>query len=296
MSRNFLQVFEAKSYDGEGSRNPLFRRRRQLQRYAWPIFFLSLFLAGVVVLGWLIYGPKLRLSTVEIVGATTLDRVVLEDAVRQELKRYVMVLPRNHQWIFSDTRLSQKLLQDFPLQAVTLEPQGQKLKVTVVEDVMVIALRSAEVVAFLDRGGKVLRLADPLEIVAVASRVGEVTPTPEEQGSLPLLPTSLPIIRTVDPVSMDLGVELYDDLVMENLIIMDGGLRGQGIAVKEYVTENVHDAWFKVTSDLPYEIYFDAEHDIAEQLLLLRTVMSEFKDSPPLHYLDVRFGDRVFVR
>lgn len=296
MSRNFLQVFEAKSYDQEGAEKPLFRRRRRGRGIGKVVLLLGLVLGGVGFLGWLVYGPKFRLSEIEIVGTTTLDSAALQEAVQEELGRYVFGLPRNHQWLFSEDRLSQQLLHDFPLQAVTVEPQQKRLTVTVVEDVLVIALRSGEAIAFLDRGGKVLRLADPLEMVAVEARLGEITPTAEEQGTLPVLPTTLPIIRTDEPVSLELGAELYDDVVMENLIAMDSGLRVQGIQVKEYLTQDIDEPWFRVTSNLDYEIYFDAEHDIDEQLVLLHTVMGEFEHEPPLHYLDVRFGDRVFIR
>ncbi len=296
MSRNFLQVFEARSYENEGTQRPAFKRKRGWRK---GMLYVIVFLLVVVAIGaasWLIFSKTWRLTEVEITGVQTLSQDDLRLVAVDELSKHVFGLPKNHRWLAPTDKIKERLLSAFPLQSVEMQKDQNVLRISVVEDVTVIALRSGDAVGFLDRTGRVLRLADPLEVVAIKTRLNEITPNPEEQAGLPLLPAQLPIIQTAHPVSIDVGLQIYTSTVMDNLVAMDSGLQRRDIQVRQYVSEAIREPWFRVMSNLPYEIYFDAEHDIEQQLKLLQTVMKEYEADPPLHYLDVRFGDRVFIR
>jgi hypothetical protein len=80
-------------------------------------------------------------------------------------------------------------------------------------------------------------------------------------------------------------------------VAFDEGLRLLLIVPKEYETENVEAPWFTVRSDQPYAILFDAKQSTDEQLIVLKTVLDEyFATQQDSKYIDVRFGQRVFVK
>ncbi len=272
MSRNFLQVFEAKDYSGEAGGNPLFphRSRRLPGLIKW--LCLGLFLLGfITVTGWIIYGPKWRINDMTISGLVTISEDNVREAALNYLSGNYFFLPRNHRWFFSPGNLEDELLAIFPFRSVKTEIIGNTLSIIGTEQTTLLALYSGDNRILFDRSGTYV----------------EVTNVPE---SLPLT------IRTDELISFEIGHQIFSSDEVERLIAFDEGLRTRNITPLEYEIEKLIMPWFKVSSNLPYLIYFDVQQNIESQLTVLQAVIKEYDNNQPSEYIDVRFGDRAFVK
>lgn len=293
-----MRFFEAKAYGLHDTSNPLFPRQREVARRWWPWLCLLMFISlGVGGLAALIYGPYLSIRTVEIFGTTTLHPEDLSLKVREGLsQKNFLILPNSHQWFFNTQRAEQTLLDNFPLKSAEVIKDGATVRVTVAEDIFLVALHAGDEVYLLDPSGKVLRVAEPAEKAAVLLKIGAVE-APADGQELAPLHNDMPVIRDKMETVRSTDEQLLDSEKIDNLIKFSEGLHKLGITSKEFVSDDLKLDWFAVTSDKDYLLLFDATKDVDEQLEVLKAIMDQFlvNDEKP-GYIDLRFGTRVYVR
>ncbi len=293
-----MRFFEAKAYGLQDAGNPLFPRKESFRKF-WVIAGVAIAIVSTIVgLSMLVYGPYLRFQSIDVTGTVTLSTDELAMTVRQELatKNY-WILPNDHRWFFDKSHTEIVLKDSFPLKSATIVKDGATLKVEVVEDVFMIAFRSGDLVYFLDPNGVIIREATPEEKATVLVRLGEVPAPAEGERGLAVLQTDTPVIREKTAIDHVVGDQVFNDVMIENIIQFGDGLRSLGTLPKEFVSENVELPWFAITSNKAYLILFDALENVDTQLTVLKTVTDEYfatQESP--HYIDVRFGNRVYVR
>ena len=278
--RNFKRFFAAKNAGLPGVGNPLFPKPKPANKYFWPaVGGLVASTLTVTGLAALIYGPYLQLDSIIINGTTTLTPDNISLKLKEELAtRHYLILPNGHQWFFEAEKAEAMLQSNFPLKSVEIQKVGDTLTVNLVEDIFMVAFKSGEELYFVNPDGAILRVA-----------------TPEEKAAA--LPPLMPTIREKTAAPRAVGDQLFRPGMVSNLLAFDQGLKAQGIATSEFVSDDVSLPWFTVTSDKPYAILFDALRDVNEQLTVLKLVADEYATAEdPLSYIDVRFGTRVYTR
>ena len=291
-----MRFFEAKAYGLHETSNPLFPRK-ETPRKIWPLVAIVLVATAVVTAGaGVVYGPYLSIQDVEVSGTVTLSPEEIGDKLQEQFsaKRF-FVLPNSHQWFFDARSAEDALAASFPLKSVQVDKDGPTVHVTVVEDIFMVAFRSGDIVYFLDPAGKVIRVAEPNEATAVLVKVGATGPS--ELG-MAALNADMPVIREKTATEHAIEEEIFNEVMIENVIAFSDGLRSIGIKPIEFVSNDVKLPWFTVTIDKDYVILFDAMEDVDTQLAVLKTVLDErFATQEDLpRYIDVRFGTRVYVR
>jgi hypothetical protein len=291
-----MRFFEAKAHGLQDSGNPLFPRKEVRRRW-WPVILLLLVItAGVTTLAGLVYSPYFAIKNIEVHGVATLDPAAISAKVREqfELKRF-LILPNSHQWFFDANSAEVVLKNSFPLKSADIQKVGASLRVTIVEDIFMVAFRSGDTVYFLDPTGKLLRPAEPNEQAAVLAKVG-VTPLAEVEPAI--IHVDMPVLHEKTATEHVAGEQFYTESMVQNLIQFADGLRAMGIQPVEFVSDDVNLPWFTILSDKEYVILFDATENVDTQLAVLKAVIDErFATSEDLpRYIDIRFGNRVYVR
>ncbi len=294
--RNFMRFFAAKDHGLQAPGNPLFPKK---EKRSVPWFLIGIIsavtvfvIAGIVA----IYGPWLRVQEIVVEGVVTLPVADIEAPAQQVMAgRRFNFLPPDHRWFVKQQEIAQRLRDTLPLKSATVTTSGSQLRITVVEDVFLIAFRSGDTLWFLDRSGAVLREATPEEKAVVLIRLGEAEAS--SSVALPPLNPVMPIITDKGAAPRAVGDLIYDTEVITHVVAFDEGLRGLLVTPKFYETENPEEPWFTVRSDKSYAILFDAAQDPKSQLSILKTVFDEyFATQPEARYVDIRFGQRVYIR
>ena len=284
LRRNFIRFFEAKSYDQLAGSNPLFRRQTHLRtNWVWlagGLVGASLIAAGVFI----VYGSHFRLTTVQVHGAAMLSDEHLRDSVQGQLsKNRLLILPNHHKWLFNISEAEATLIKDFPLQSVDIQTSGSIVNVTVVEDVFMLMLKSGDQIFLLDTAGNILRTADQTEKAEIVNNTGAYA--------------DMPVLRESISVDHAIGEQLFSDEILRNVISFYAGLKAYNLQVLEFMTDDITLPWFTVSLDRDYVVLFDATQNVDTQLTVLKTVIDDrFTNTEQPRYIDVRFGNRVYVR
>lgn len=295
--RNFMRFFAAKDHGLQTPGNPLFPHKEKPSRRLWVLIALIVLATFLIAAGIaVVFGPWLRIREVVVTGAVTLPVEDIRVPAEQILTgRRFLILPANHRWFVKKHDMGTRLQQTLPLKSASVTTQGSQLQIDVVEDVFLIAFQSGDVMWFLDRSGVVLREATPEEKAVLLIRLGEAEASPDI--ALPPLNPVMPIIKDKSAAPRVAGDGVYTAEIITNLVVFDEGLRGLMVRPKLYETEDPEEPWFTVRSDKPFAILFDAAQPPRQQLAILKTVFDEyFATEQEVRYVDIRFGQRVYIR
>lgn len=295
MKRDFFRIFSAKDRNEQGRANPLFPAAK-IPR--WKKYLAVT--AGTVILfggGYLSYryatSPALELSVVELTGVYSLNYQDIMALINQTLDtKKLLILSDRQKFIFDKTELASKLEKNFTLKVTDVSVDEQTVKIAVSEDIVMVALQAGDDWLLVSLDGNIVRHLIDVEITFLTKTnlTPDISPIPFNK---------LPKLRINSPlVSSDPGTNLFTPQLLPALIELDDGLKTASLTAKEYKMETIGDPWLTVAiNEKPYSILVDLKKPIAEQLSMLKTVMSDYsgKDST-LSYIDVRFGNHVYVK
>lgn len=291
-----MRFFEAKAHGSQGMGNPLFPRKES-PKSRWPWIIAVMLATGVVTsIAGIVYGPYFEIETIEVNGTVTLAPEDIDaELQKQLLLKRLFVLPNSHRLFFDAASAEVMLQKNFPLKSVDIQKNGSTLTVVIEEDIFMVAFRSGEAIYWLDPTGKIIRVAEPNEMAAVLTKVGVSVP---EGTSLAVINNDMPVIQEKTATERLPDEQVVTEVVIDNVIAFSHGLRSVGINPNEFVSDDIGLPWFTVTSDKPYTILFDATKDVNTQLSVLKAVVEERFATPGdvPRYIDVRFGNRVYVR
>lgn len=289
--RNFLRAWHAKQYDGRPRKNPLFPDRESLPRMKVAIFVVA---SCVCVIGGfigLIFAPFLTIQTIEIRGLTTLPAPEIETIINvQRGERRWLFAPQNNVFIFDQKDLVQHLMSVYQFEELSVEREGRVLVIHAKERILEIALKSGAKTYFLGVDGALIRETSLEEYKALDVRLGLTTPT-EGEVLLQLQPT-MPII--IDQSAQEPPAVSQDRI--EALLALNERLLQQNITPVTYTFTNMNEHWTRVQTAQGYAILIDVTAKIASQLATLDVILNEAGSPVPYEYVDVRFGDHVYVK
>ena len=84
--------------------------------------------------------------------------------------------------------------------------------------------------------------------------------------------------------------------MMTVVIDFDIGARRLLIHPKTYGVEAPGSPWMRVDTDMAYDLLFDGTKDVEEQIETLRSVLQDNEGLEAQEYIDLRFGNRIFVK
>lgn len=311
------------------NRNPLFTpppsrwsqwRRGIIQSLAMVV--------GLGLLGLAIYGPWLRVTTVQVTGTQALDPDSIIRVTNQLLDGSTLfILPRRNLWLVSRSWLSNHLKRRIQTrlsveQVLVTKKYPDKLTVTIHERVPAWTWQTASQVGVVDRHGIVM--------------------------SLPITaPATWPVVRDAAAITLAVDQPVVDEAVVAAMATLQQALNAAAITVEYYSLPtltcptvlpprpttntspegNVNAADLNVnvnaaeptnsntTVGLPCdltalhrqsqeihlkilkgpEVYFDRHEDLSAAVQRLQRVLAH-PDTPITSYVDLRFGDHVYIK
>ncbi|MFA5946777.1 MAG: hypothetical protein WC813_02020 [Patescibacteria group bacterium] len=288
--RDFFRASIAKGRGGEGRTNPLFPAPKMPRWKRWLFGFsaIALPLGGGTLGVRILSQPQFTLSTIDIAGTACLDQSVVKKEIEDELaERVALFFTRSNKLLFSPNKLADRLTRNLPIDHADIVINGNTLHVAINEDVVMVLVHSNDNWLLTDLGGQVLRSLSSDEIALLDSRA--LPP------ALPL--DKIPKILLREGVQADLNEPIYSPKMLTALGELDKGLRALGLTPHRYELEKRKDTWLFVdTIEKPYVIYVDLEHPINEQLRTFSSVLSQQQEIEGMSYIDLRFGNRVYMK
>lgn len=303
-----VRALHAKLYTLRKRANPLFPERtpgtntvntqkgsklKRLAVYSLPILGLGVCLAAPATLA---VGPWLKIADVAVQGAVLLDGELLTEQVRNELEGVsALILRNNHPWFIPQERIAAKLTSDYPIASVTFEKVDGLLQVKIVEELFIVGIKDQTGVWYvMDHAGVVMRQAEPGEIEALQARSqGEAPPE-----SSPEYAKLFALITIDGQHQLTNGETLLDAEIIAGIASFEEQSRQSGLHILSYhIDDPKTQTWLRARLAQGYDVYIDPQKDISEQLSTLQSVLREVVPTrETVEYIDVRFGERVFIK
>ena len=288
--RDFFRASIAKGRGEEGRSNPLFPTKKtpRWKRWLFTSAGLALPVGGGIFSVHTLSQPQFLITNIEIAGTACLDQSVVRQEVEAELaERTGLFFTRANKFLLKPKALSARLTTNLPLNSAEVTVDGNTLRVTVQEDVVMVLFHSGENWFLADLTGAILRTLSPEEI--------NFLDTPSADSPLPF--AKIPKILLAESVPSTLTEPIYSPARLSTLGELDKGLRTLGLTPSRYMLETRKDTWLSVSViEKPYSMLFDLEKPVSEQIKVLGSLISQHQEVPGMSYVDLRFGIRVYMK
>lgn len=297
--RNFLKNQSVRAYGGNRFRNPYFQKGEAWPRWKIIGLIIILLMMTLGTTGYLLFGPWLKIRQLEITGLTTVPVSEVEAVVKEQLaSRQWLFLPGDQRWIFDQDQTSKILNERFRFEKLEIKIENSTLKIEATERISAIAWQNQEKYYLLSLNGQPTIELDPVTINSLRTRLGEeplvTDPNLADRAPLVLAPT-MPIVRDSSKIEITMDTVVIQPDYVQYLIDWDNQIRAGELQPTFYAVGDGN--WMTMNTQSGLKVLFDLEAPIEEQGRALGIILAEYHDQlSELSYIDVRFGNNVFVK
>ncbi|MBT4857345.1 hypothetical protein HON52_04145 [Candidatus Uhrbacteria bacterium] len=291
--RNFLKKHHARRYTSDRFRNPYFSGKK-IVPWTKRVLRLLVVLAVIIGIPWLtVILPWFYIDSVAVEGSITLQPNQIESFAWDHLneKRWDVV-PQHHIWLLNEDALRNDILSQFALDDATVTRDGRSLSIVVNERITSLIWAHGEELYFVDQSGFIVRALNEEEINDVRALLygeGErinIIQTDEifvvfEQGG--------------EVVSQN--QQVLTENAVEVLSVVNQDIGNYLITIESISIDTALTDWVALNTRGGPDIYVDLNGDGNDQLHNLEVILDEYKSNlEGIEYIDLRFGNRVFVK
>jgi cell division septal protein FtsQ len=263
------------------SKNPLFTKSTWqqfvIERFSFFGWLSILFFLVIIYL--LFYSPLLQITRVDIRGTQNISPKIIEEKfINWQLQQSrFKVFKQNNLIMFSKKWLNQRLNNDYGLASLKIQKKfPHSLIVTIQEKTPELIWSSQGKYHYLSENGDLAQVVDITPETSPLPIIYDDANTEAKPGQNILATDRITFIKNLtNEIKQINSVEVDSFHLQSNL--------GTQISVQVKAG---------------YNILFDISKDLAAQLEKLRRTLSDASTlaNPPQEYIDVRLGDRVYIK
>ncbi len=254
------------------------RKKRRVVLVLVALGVLLLVLLGVVGLAWL---PALRITTIEVAGASSVGKEAIQEIVRADLRgTQAGVLPNDNAFLYKDKVIQKHLLDTFAVfESVTVSRKGLNTLVVTAVERTTAALWCGE------------SLANPSPCYLLDKTGSAYAPAADFSGET--------YVRYYGPVSSSTPRQFVSPEQFTALSALVTALKNKGIAgtpVRVEINGAEGDITFDNNFTLMYSLADDGADVLERFVLALQAEPFTTHSVADFLYLDLRFGDKLYYR
>jgi len=291
---NFLQTHTVKMrLSGKKFRNPYFSKNNSgSARFLRFIFFILAILAFISIIYAFLSLSIFHIRNIEIEGEITMDGQSIESIVESSIEgTHFRLLPKKHIFFIPKKTVINAISTIPEIQNVELERNGRTLIIRVQEKIQSAIWVSDSHQYFIDNAGKIVRELTLDEMFDVQERVyANATETFFIQSPVYLIfDASQTMVSQQEEVLNAKSLETFTQIFWR--------ISEFAIEPESFIIGNPGQTWATLKIKHGFDILISGEGDAEKQLKNIKVVLDEYKqEARNLQYIDVRFGERVFVK
>jgi len=272
--------------------NPLFSHKKN--KSGWKKYLIApvLIFALILIIWVLMVIPWLRISTIDVEGLVTIYPDSIQHSAWRTIREPVWkILPGDHVWFVQTDKLQEALKTEFQLKSIEVSRDGRTITVEASERITRAVWVTNGRMYFLDSDGLAIRELSEAERIEVDNQINT-----QQTPSL-TLQSAVFTIWDLDNHSIELEQIVTSPILLSTVDEFDQLLRSSTVQPISYVIDNLDEVWLTVKTTLGVDIYINGVGDSKEQFDNLELILGEYQDTTSdLEYIDLRFGNRVYVR
>ncbi len=286
---NHFRRAQKRKYRTGTFRNPYFEPNKRK-----PLIFVGVGFVFLAIASGLIYvttHSKFDISQVNTTGVEHINKETFANAANGYFNDSTLFFfsPRNR-FLFRSESLAELLSEKFTFEEIDVERVKDRVKISLVEKTSQLLWYTNDNVFVVDLEGALIQELNKDEITML--RAEEFEPTKKHR-----LLRSLPKFRDRNDVVVEIGDTVMTPQEIENIFTFHEHLHAQQIPFYETQIDRLAGKWTGVLTQSGYDILFDATGDIEAQATNLDTLLANTQQAPEdLDYIDLRFGDHVYIK
>lgn len=298
--RNFLKDQSARAYTDERFRNPFFRKPSRWTKWKIIGIIIAIFIIIIVAIGYIVFGPWLKIRQSTISGLTTVPNTEVEAIINQKLSaKRAYFLPNNQRWIFDEQSLLDELNDRFHFSSLTIAREKNTLIIKAEERISAVAWQTGDQYFLLALNGQPTLELDPVTANVLRTRQGIQTIVIDQSyiDRAPLiLAPSMPIITDLSSSLVNFDSLIIKPEFIQNIIDWDNFIQAGRLKPVSYQIDSITTTWITMKTTNGQKVLFDLLMPVSEQGRALNIILDEYSNNlTNLKKIDVRFGNNVFV-
>ena len=273
--RDFFKKTQQRTYRSRSYKNPHLKEKIFIPWKFLLVFISCFFFIGGTII-YLLGSTQFSINTVEVRGLEYVNRSHIEETITQYIQEPVFFFfSRSNTFLFSREELNQRIMEQFSLASLSINLHKKMLSISLEERTSHLIWETAGKSYLVDLEGIVVR----------------------EQEENMFLPLDLPHFVDKNNTLIQIGSQvLKKDEITNTFFFLDLLLKRK-LSYRSIEIDRLAGKWMQVVTLTGFGILFDVEGNMETQYRNLEVVLEDQQDSlDTLHYIDLRFGDRVYFK
>ena len=250
--------------------NPYFgKKKRAFNTQLYIRIILVIFVVYLVV-----YSDLLKIRDISVSGTNIINPEEIKDIVKEDLKQnYFLIIPENNLLFLNKEKIATDISHKFSVNKLEIKRGWQKLKITLEEKVSSLIIYNSHNFYLSDSDGTITKEITGDEINKYLN--------------------TYPVLN-IAKEQINIGDQVTNAKAINYLIDLDKNLRSDKFGVKGYESRGVDEITFVASEN--WRVYFDVGSNVTSSIDNLLTILKQkVPDKNKLNYIDLRFGDKVFL-
>jgi len=293
--RNFLQTTRQRQYKKKRFGNPDAKKPPMKWRLLLGALIVTLTLFSIPFA--FAFAPVFAFQEISIEGLTSIsEREVYEIINRHTSEKTLQIFPQNNQFYFPKEAFKEELLNSYELTSLEVVTENRTLTVKLEERIVELVWSVQNEQYFLDLSGLIVERLDEQDQAQISARLAD-TPQPVFEGEVRILHPTMPIIIDSTRDSVTENEQIVPEGFVDHVINMDIQLRKYGINPIRYERRESFNTSLTVVNKSGPDVLISTEEGIDTQILGLQVILNDYRDRlEELEYIDLRFGDHIFIK
>lgn len=272
-------------------------QRHWWQGGAWKIYAI---LAGLVLLGGLYllwWSSIFQITTVQVEGTQQLAPSDIEAVVREQFTdRRWLVVPQSNLWGFSREQAVATLTSRYVVNSITIKkrPLG-RLRVMVDEKTAAVTWVSGEHYYTVDGNGIATRELIVPNIDLVEGSQKNAGPS-EALTDRSMIDTTIPLVADESVTAVTVGQKIVEPAVIGFITTLATKLPSDTLHIQSFALPSLTSGEVRVHTTEGFAVYLTIQDDPDRQLTNLNLVLREKVKDRRVQYIDLRFGNKVYIK